>query len=241
MKRLLIAIAGALLGAFFSPSAAWAQEFSWATHVYQVLDAEQKFFARSIAPRPGYLSAAVLGVSEVDMRNGYGGTAVGVYGAASAKNSGTSGQREIVGVYGRVDKQGQVVGIGVHSECWETTPPWLPGGQCILFNGEMQATSPGGQYIGLNLHAKPETRDIVGIQLQDTAPAGETNFRRLTQLPPGWHSIGFVDGIEFCMRFTGRSQLQQWVRGAPLCDSPDAIVVHEINVGWRPGAPLANR
>lgn len=239
MRRAVV-IASALLALVMAASVARAQEFSWAVHIFQALDAQIKALVRVVAPRSGSLHAAVLGISEVDMRNG-GGTAVGVYGAASAKNEGSTGQREIVGVYARVDKQGQVVGIASHAECWETTPAWITGGQCILFNGELQATTPGNQYIGLNLHAKPETRDVVGIQLQDTAPPGATNFRRLTLFPAGLHSLGMVDGVEFCARFTGRSQLQQWVRGAPLCDSPGAVVVHEINLNWRPGLPLANK
>lgn len=242
MKRLLFGLIAAC-ALLFGFSYARAQEYSWAVHVFQVLDAEVKYLSRVVSPVSGYLKAAVLGVSEVDMRNG-GGTAVGVYGAASAKNSGTTGQREIVGVYGRVDKQGQVAGIAVHGECWDTTPAGV-GGNCIVLNGEMQSTPEGGEYIVLNLQSKPETRNVVGIQIQDTAyekfPEGVTNYSRVTKFPSGWHSFGFVDGVEFCSRFTGRTQRWQYVRGAPKCDSPQAIVVQEIDLNWRPGAPLANR
>lgn len=239
---LLAAVLFALspLLAFAQPTAYYKQ--FWASPDYNisrstgqfaigVIDAQAKAYRSIVSPARGYLIAGMAGGARVDM-NGVGGTAVGLYGIAEGAGRGGGLQDEVVGVYGRADKNGVYWATGLHGECFgDMAGPDL-GGSCIGANIELRGLGPRSTKIGMNIQPGAALRDVIGLQMQDLSEDGESSYRYAIKIPNLRVQVGDVDGDEFCMKFDRKTQRLEFWRA---CNRPHTQRVGYLNMNY--GAP----
>jgi len=194
-----------------------------------VIDAQLKGYRGIVSPGRGYLIAGVAGAAVVNMNN-VGGTAVGGYFIAEGTGIGGGLQDEVTGVYSRVDKNGRFWSAALHGECILDSPD--SGGLCLGLNVELYGANPKTKLIGANIQPKGETRNVIGLQFQDLAPAGSSSYEYAIKMPNLGVQIGEVDGDHFCMRFDPKSQkLEFWRR----CGLPGSTRVGFVDMNY--GAP----
>jgi len=179
MKRIALILSGLLVAFFMSACGgggsgggligeAQAQTApapqGWIQHIDAVLEAKLKVVKTFVSQKVGYVSAAVMGLSQCDT-NGIGCTAVGGY--FSAECIGVPGrvQDECVGSYSRVDCTGAYWCAGGHAEFWDSRPDHA-GGTLIGSNIELKGSSINPGRIGVNLQPDPASRDVVGFNFQ---------------------------------------------------------------------------
>lgn len=191
-----------------------------------VIDSQIKGYRSHVSPASGYLIAGVAGGAKIDM-NGVGGSAVGVYGVAEGAGRPGGVQNEVVGMYGRADKNGPYWATGVHGECLTDKPD--SGGSCIGLNSELIGANPKTLMIGVNIQPRPEVRNAIGIQFQDY---GVSAYQYAIKAPNLAVQFGDVDTDHFCMRFDPKSQRLEFWRA---CNRPWTTRVGYVDMNY--GAP----
>lgn len=167
--------------------------------------------------------------------NGSAAKAVGGYFAAEGFGEPTPTPGgyggEVVGVYGRAQPRGRHWATGVHGECMSESPS---KGVCIGANVEVGRgiPLPPGQsdpqeYVGVNVQPREATRGVTGLQFQRT----ET-YKHAIDLNSTVVTLGYVDGVRFCMVFVPARQEVLWLRN---CDAAAADVAFRLDMNWRPG------
>jgi len=191
-----------------------------------VIDSQIKGYRSHVSPASGYLIAGVAGGAKIDM-NGVGGSAVGVYGVAEGAGRPGGVQNEVVGMYGRADKNGPYWATGVHGEC--LTEKVDSGGSCIGLNSELIGANPKTLMIGVNIQPRPEVRNAIGLQIQDNPT---TSYQYSIKAPNMAVQFGDVDTDHFCMRFDPRTQRLEFWRA---CNRPHSTRVGYVDMNF--GAP----
>lgn len=162
----------------------------WVPHINAVIDGVRKDVTVWVSSASGYLKAATVGLSQVDFA-GKGGTAVGGY--FSAEGVGVPGvQNEVVGVYGRADKNGHYWATALHGECYAHT---LDDGVCIGLNLEPKNDAGKGRHIGINIQPVDGAKNVEGIQFQN-GPA----YKWAIDLGGAPIRLGDHGGVSMCMR-----------------------------------------
>ena len=246
--KIIIALVGAFLGAFFSPA------FSQVSSIYQPISvlsnycpipgsvAYSEFLMADAGVKSdrcftipvwtiGYQLNGIASSARIDSNNNKYSKAVGGY--FSAEVFGTHvGFTEAVGVYARVEPSAKDTwSVALHGECRART---LETGLCMGLNIELrdhageEAGTPSKQtMLGINVQPGETQRGVVGMQFQNPqAYAHSIDFAGT------FIKIGQVDDVSFCLKFSGRSQLLEFWRG---CGSPGATRTGFINMNW--GSP----
>jgi hypothetical protein len=167
--------------------------------------------------------------------NGSAAKAVGGYFAAEGFGEPTPTPGgyggEVVGVYGRAQPRGRHWATGLHGECMSESDG---DGVCIGANVEVGRGIPlqhGQQdpqrYIGINVQPREATRGVTGLNFQRP----ET-YKHSIDLNGTVITLGYVDGVRFCMVFLPHSQSLLGLRN---CDAQAADVAFRLDMNWRPG------
>ena len=192
-----------------------------------VIDAKIRGNGILVSPSRGYLKAGVAGASRVDM-NGIGGTAVGVYGIAEGVGRAGGIQDEVVGVYGRADKNGIFWASALHGECIIPTnqnPNAVDvGGLCIGANIELQGKNTNTSYIGVNIQPGVLTSNVVGLQFQNPH-----TYKYSIDAANTFIKIGQVDNVPFCIKFNPNNQYLEFWR---KCNEQGATRTGFINMNY---------
>jgi hypothetical protein len=194
----------------------------WVPHINSVIDGKSKTMSLWTSPNAGYLQAAVVGLSQVNL-NSVGGTAVGGYFSAECVGFASFIQDECVGSYSRVDCIGPYWCAGAHAEVWDTRAA-NSGGTVIGFSVELNGAAVNPNRIGINIQPKPNMRDVIGLQFQNGA-----SYKHAIDLDGAFIKIGQVDAVPFCIKFSGRTQLVEFWRG---CGEPGAVRRGFVNMNW---------
>lgn len=139
---------------------------------------------------------------------------------------------ESVGVYARTEPAtGGVWAPALYGECRART--WAAGtcaGMIVELRGD-PSRPPGTPdlqtYIGVNIQPGPDQSGVIGLQFQH----GHT-YKHAIDVDGAFIRLGTVDGVGFCMKFSGRSQLVEFWRG---CGEPGATRHGYVNMNW--GSP----
>lgn len=169
--------------------------------------------------------------ARIDANNNAYSKAVGVYASAEVFGR-VGGVAESVGVYARTEPATpNVWAVALYGECRART--WGPGicaGAIVELRGD-PSRPPGTpdlqQYIGINVQPGPDQSGVIGLQFQH----GHT-YKHAIDVDGAFIRLGTVDGVGFCMKFSGRTQLVEFWRG---CGEPGATRHGFINMNW--GSP----
>lgn len=262
IKNVCSLLLSVLLGAFFSPAFAqmgltYPQKLSQPLHLNNqncglpMTLAYREFLTTSggfksdmcfIAPPNGAGDGWQLNGIAASARTNFNGSAakaVGGYFAAEGfgepqPNPGGYGG-EVVGVYGRAQPRGRNWATGGHVECMSESPD---EGVCMGLNSEVGRGIPlqtGQQdtqrYIGINVQPREATRGVTGLQFQRP----ET-YKHVIDLNGAVLTLGYVDGVRFCMVFVPKSQA---ILGLRNCDAPVADVAFRLDMNWQQGMPTS--
>jgi hypothetical protein len=196
-----------------------------------------------VTPHAGFQQNGIASSSRVFM-NGLHGKAVGAYfsaegfGNATTTPGGYGG--EVIGVYARVEPQGNHWTTALHGECRNrATGPGL----CMGLNIELRdhtIAETGRQsqqtFLGINVQPGDDQRGVIGMQFQNPQA-----YRHSMDFAGTFIKLGDVDGVGFCMKFggkTGREQLVEFWRG---CGDPGATRHGYVNMNWNAPDTQLNR
>lgn len=192
-----------------------------------VIDAKIRGNGLLVSPSRGYVKAGLAGASRVDM-NGIGGTAVGVYGIAEGVGRAGGVQDEIVGIYGRADKNGLFWATALHGECTIPTnrdPNAVDvGGLCIGLNLELQGRNTNTNYLGINIQPGTTTSGVVGLQFQNAH-----TYKYSIDAQNTFIKVGQVNDVPFCIKFNPVNQYLEFWR---KCNEPGATRTGFINMNY---------
>jgi hypothetical protein len=132
--------------------------------IANIIDGQFKAVKYFVSTQVGYLSAAVVGLSQCDT-NGVGCTPVGGYFAAECVGKPGGKQDECVGVYARVDCGDAYWCVASHAEAYDTRPD-NAGGTFIGQNIELKGSTNNPGRIGINLQPDPKSRGLTGFNFQ---------------------------------------------------------------------------
>lgn len=254
MKQIIVCIASAILGAFFTPASAQFAGYLPSVSIQSPLvyrnqacnlpmtRAYSEFLTTSgayigdvcmVTPTSYFQQNGLAVSSRVDMA-GKHGKAVGAYfsaegfGEATSTPGGYGG--EVVGLYSRVEPHGNHWTTAIHGECRnQSRGPGLCMGLNIELNGNEREAGPTAQhFIGINVQPDSISNGrVVGMQFQHPE-----KYIWAIDVAGAPIKLGQTHDVGFCMVYKAELQKLQFVRG---CGAPGAVVAHEIDLGWQPG------
>lgn len=173
----------------------------------------------------GLMKSAISAHQSINFNGHYSNGSAGFFSVRGVGSSGPGGA-ELTAVNSRVQIDGPYWGASLHGECRTYYSGF--GGLCIGMSVEMQSFNNNVTYIGANIQAQENTRNVIGLQLQGT----NTNYKYAISAPNLIYHVGQIDDVAFCLKFEPSTQRLEFWRG---CYGDNPTRHGFVNMNW--GSP----